>query len=89
MFAGKFHLAHRSDLILFLQDGQLKEKGAHHELMKLDGKYKEMYLKTTNTSGKEVGCQTVSEGQEHEENPASAADEEKKEANVNDQKDNA
>lgn len=63
----QFHLAYRSDLILFLQDGQLKEKGRHHDLMKIDGKYKEMYLKTTNVSGKEIACQTVAEGEEHTE----------------------
>lgn len=33
--------------------------------MKMDGKYKEMYLKTTNVSGKEVACQTVAPGEEH------------------------
>lgn len=32
--------------------------------MKLNGKYKEMYLKTTNISGKEVACQTGDEGEE-------------------------
>jgi ABC-type glutathione transport system ATPase component len=63
----QFHLAYRSDLILFLEDGQLKEKGRHHDLMKIDGKYKEMYLMTTNVSGKEIACQTVAEGEEHTE----------------------
>lgn len=33
--------------------------------MKMDGKYKEMYLKTTNVSGNEVACQTVAPGEEH------------------------
>lgn len=28
--------------------------------MRIGGKYKEMYLKTTNSSGKEVACQTDS-----------------------------
>lgn len=41
--------------------------------MKLDGKYKEMYLKTTNSIGKEVACQTVKEGEEHVEVPVSDA----------------
>lgn len=68
-----------------MQDGQLKEKGAHHELMNLNGKYKEMYLKTTNTSGKEIACQTVPEGKEHEEVELNKTVEEKKDTKSTDE----
>jgi hypothetical protein len=47
-----------------MEEGQVKEQGSHHDLMKLDGKYREMYLKTTNTSGKSVACQTGEEAEQ-------------------------
>ncbi|MEM7356814.1 MAG: ABC transporter ATP-binding protein, partial [Acidobacteriota bacterium] len=46
-----FVIAHRlstiqsADQILVLEDGQIVERGTHHELLELEGRYRELYDK--------------------------------------------
>ena len=42
--AHRLSAIHHADMILVLDEGEIAQMGAHHELMEQDGWYKEMYL---------------------------------------------
>jgi ATP-binding cassette subfamily B protein len=44
-------LAARADLILYLDDGRLRERGTHGELLHADGRYAALYRVQTASAG--------------------------------------
>ena len=57
----RFHLACKSDMIIFMRAGDIIETGTHAELMAREGEYMKMYACTVNTAGISVGTQTEEE----------------------------